>query len=67
MELVIAESSRKLGRMAARDGAELIRSAIRERGEAFIILATGVSQFEMLAELVRHDLPWSQVTAFHLD
>ena len=67
MELVIAESSRELGRMAARDGAELIRSAIRERGEAFIILATGVSQFEMLAELVRHDLPWSQVTAFHLD
>jgi glucosamine-6-phosphate deaminase len=45
----------------------LIRKAILDRGEANIILATGTSQFEMLRELVKEDVDWSLVTAFHLD
>ncbi|MGB9748137.1 MAG: 6-phosphogluconolactonase [Bacteroidales bacterium] len=47
--------------------AELIHSAISRRGKATIILATGASQFEMLAELVNKDINWSLVTVFHLD
>ena len=47
---------------------ELIRRAIGKRGEANIILATGASQFEMLAELTHaSDLDWHRVTLFHLD
>jgi glucosamine-6-phosphate deaminase len=68
MKLVLCETKQELGRRAAADGAELIRAAIRERGGANIILATGASQFEMLGELVAAEgIDFGQVTAFHLD
>ena len=56
-----------LGRRAAALGASLIRDAIAERGNANVILATGSSQFEMLAALVEETVDWSLVTCFHLD
>lgn len=68
MQVVISDSEQELGRRAARDGAALIRRAIDGWGRANIILATGASQFAMLAELVAADrIDWSLVTAFHLD
>jgi glucosamine-6-phosphate deaminase len=67
MEIIISQTKQELGKKAARRGAEAIRQAIRERGNANIIVATGASQFEMLNELVREDIEWSYVTAFHLD
>ena len=46
----------------------LIREAIRTRGSANIIIATGASQFELLsALLVEPDIQWNRVTGFHLD
>ena len=57
-----------MGKQAAHDGAAMIRAAIAERGGANIIVATGASQFEMLAALVKEPaLDWSRVTGFHLD
>lgn len=67
MEIVISETKQELGKVAANKGAQLIRKAISERGKANIIVATGASQFEMLGELVKEDIEWSKVTAFHLD
>lgn len=67
MEIIISENKQELGKKAAEKGASLIRKAIQENGEANIIVATGVSQFEMLAELVKENIDWSKVTAFHLD
>ena len=67
MEIVISESREELAKKAAKKGAELIRAAIKARGEANIIVPAGASQFEMLAALVKEDLNWSVVTAFHLD
>lgn len=67
MELSIFKTKREMGAAAARYTAALIRGAIAERGEANIVLATGISQFEMLATLVTLDVDWSRVTAFHLD
>ena len=67
MEIIISETKQELGKKAAQQGAELIRKAIAERGEANIIVATGASQFEMLTELVKEDIDWSLVTGFHLD
>jgi len=67
MELIISETKQELGKVAAQKGAELIRRAILQKGEANIIVATGASQFEMLSELVREDVNWSVVTGFHLD
>lgn len=67
MEIVISETKQELGKKAALNGAEFIRKAILERGKANIIVATGASQFEMLNELVKEDIDWTVVTAFHLD
>lgn len=67
MEVSVFDSKEEMGKKAAERGASLIRAAISERGEANIILATGASQFEMLAFLIQEDLDWTKVTAFHLD
>ena len=67
MEIIISKSKTELGKKAATTGAELIRKAINENGLANIIVATGASQFEMLSELIKQDIDWSKVTAFHLD
>ena len=67
MEITISETKRILGKEASRLGGELIRKAIVKNGVANIILATGASQFEMLKELVKEDIDWSLVRAFHLD
>ena len=56
-----------MGLLAAQKGAMFLQQAIREKGHANIIVATGASQFEMLSELVRQDIDWTKVTAFHLD
>ncbi|MGI9487495.1 MAG: glucosamine-6-phosphate deaminase [Geminicoccaceae bacterium] len=67
MRLSIHDDKEMLGQVAAREGADAIRAAIGTRGRAIIVLATGVSQFEMLDVLVREEIDWSKVTAFHLD
>jgi glucosamine-6-phosphate deaminase len=68
MEVVIRETKDELGSSAAEHGATFLRSALLESGEANIILATGMSQFEMLAHLVTLPyIDWSRVTVFHLD
>ena len=57
-----------LGQAAAEAGAEAIRAALRHRGEATIVVATGASQFEMLEALcAMPGIDWARVTAFHLD
>ena len=68
MDIRIFETKSELGAVAAAAGAEAIRNALAARGQATIILATGVSQIEMLDNLVRApDIAWDRVTAFHLD
>ena len=67
MEIVISNSKSELGEKAAITGAGLIRKAIQTNGAANIIVATGVSQFEMLNELIKQEVDWSKVTGFHLD
>jgi glucosamine-6-phosphate deaminase len=57
-----------VGAAAAADAARYLREVIRDRGEARIVLATGVSQLDLLDHLTqRSGLDWSRVTAFHLD
>ncbi|MBO4278872.1 MAG: glucosamine-6-phosphate deaminase [Spirochaetales bacterium] len=55
------------GRKAAAKIAEVINSAIAEKGHARIVLSTGASQFEMFDALVKMDVDWSRVEMFHLD
>ena len=47
--------------------ANIINAAIRDKGRANIILATGASQFETLKALVQRKVDWNKVVMFHLD
>lgn len=68
MQIHISSTREANGAKAAALGAERIRSVIRERGEANVIVATGASQFEMLSALLEEkDIAWNKVTFFHLD
>jgi glucosamine-6-phosphate deaminase len=56
----------------ARDAADLaaaaIADAVRARGRANVVFASGNSQLAFLGRLVtRDDVPWSQVHGFHMD
>jgi len=56
------------GKAVAKDGASTIRVAIQERGQAAIIVATGASQFHMIAALLQEpEVAWDKDTVFHLD
>ena len=68
MKHTIYENTQELGAAAAALGASAIRRAAAEKDRVNIILATGASQFTMLAQLVQYtDLPWEKIFAFHLD
>src|ERR1700722_19532085 len=68
MKTDLAPTKLELGRRAATDGAAVIRTAISTSGRANVIVATGASQFEMLAALVLEpNVDWSKVVFFHLD
>ncbi len=68
MNIVKHRTDVEAGRVAAKDGAAAIRAAIQDRGQAAIIVATGASQFHMIAALLQEpDVAWDKVTVFHLD
>jgi glucosamine-6-phosphate deaminase len=67
MDIQIFPTKSEMAVRAAEHGANAIRTAIATRDEANIIVATGASQFEMLAGLAKQDVEWHRVTAFHLD
>jgi glucosamine-6-phosphate deaminase len=68
LSVKVFDDVRTLAGVAATDGAQAIRAALDARGAANVMLATGNSQLEFLADLVTHtDLDWSRVTAFHMD
>lgn len=55
------------GAAAADRAARFIRSAIKERGRARVIVATGNSQIPLVEALVKHDVDWKRVEIFHMD
>ncbi|MCP1381806.1 glucosamine-6-phosphate deaminase [Runella salmonicolor] len=68
MNIHISKNPADLGEISGQKAAELIRSAIAEKGFANVILATGASQFGTLQTLIDNkDIDWSKVTMFHLD
>ncbi len=68
MKIIVCENVKEMGRRAAEDAAARLRQTIAERGSANLLVATGASQFEVLAALVAaQGIDWSKVTGFHLD
>jgi len=67
VQVKIFETKQELGTAAGRDAAAIINQAIRARDVAYVIAATGASQFEFLDSLVLESVDWTKVTFFHLD
>jgi glucosamine-6-phosphate deaminase len=68
MNIKVFESRHEMATEAAENAAAIIREAIAERGQAYLIAATGASQFEFLEVLVNEpDIDWEKCTFFHLD
>jgi glucosamine-6-phosphate deaminase len=66
--LKVFDEKKEAGEAAAEQAARLIRSAIRERGSARIVAATGASQFDFLDALTTApNIDWKNVELFHLD
>ena len=68
MEKRVFENPENMGAAAGGQAAEALKSVLKEKGYANIILATGTSQFNTLKTLVETPgIDWSRVTMFHLD
>jgi len=68
MEKFIYKTKQEMGAAAAAHAAEIIKKAIKNKGQANIILATGTSQFETIKKLTSGGgINFSKVTMFHLD
>lgn len=67
MNTTIFDSKEEMGASAAVAGAQRLENALMETGTAAMIVATGASQFEMLASLSRAELDWTSIIGFHLD
>lgn len=68
MKVIIKKTKHEVGIAAAELGAKLIRKAIRDKGHASVVFATGGSQMEMVTALIKTpNIDWTRVTAFHLD
>jgi glucosamine-6-phosphate deaminase len=67
MTIKIFDTKSELGEAAAQDAATIINQAIEERDAAYVIGATGASQFEFLDSLAQAAIDWTKVVCFHLD
>ena len=68
MKIEVLSDKKLIGEAAAEVGAKALREALAAKPEVAIIVATGVSQFEMLDSLIKKEgIDWSRVTIFHLD
>ena len=68
MQVSISQTKQEMGRKAAACGAEFIRKAIAERGEANVVLACAPSQNQTYDALIAEPgIDWSKVNIFHLD
>jgi glucosamine-6-phosphate deaminase len=67
MRVVLSEDKMEMASYAAETGIRKIKEAIGRKGKAVIVLATGLSQVDMLSSLVKADIPWEKVEVFHLD
>jgi len=68
LKVKVYKDNETMGRAAAEAAAEIIASAIEERGTANVIVATGNSQLTFL-EAIQHvpGIKWPAVTLFHMD
>ena len=68
MKIEVFKTKEKCGIAAADRGADLLEQAIRAKGRASFIVATGASQFDFLKALTEKEgIDWRLTTMYHLD
>ncbi len=67
MDVRVFHTKAEIGRAGADLVEQKLQAALRDRGKATLVLATGTSQYELLEELVRRPVAWPSVEVFHLD
>ncbi len=68
MEKYVFDNPENMGAAAGEQAAKALKSVLKDKGFANIILATGTSQFNTLRTLIESQgIDWSRVTMFHLD
>lgn len=68
MELNIFDTKESMGKAAAEKAAGILKDAIKKKGQATFIIATGASQFEFLENLTTiPSIDWDKTIMFHLD
>lgn len=68
MKIRIFDTKEEMGKAAAEKAAEILRAAIKKKGEAVFVAATGASQFEFLKALTSiSSIDWAKTVMFHLD
>lgn len=63
----VYDTRAEMGAAAAAEAAETIRKVIAERGAANVVFAAAPSQNDLIAALLKEDVDWSRVRAFHQD
>lgn len=67
LQVCIFDNRREMGEAAARDVACYINNILTEKDELNIIFAAAPSQNELLAALLKTDIDWTRINAFHMD
>ncbi len=68
LQVSVYSTNEEIGNAAAQEAKEIIQKAVRERGVANVILATGNSQLTFLSALRQMSgIDWQKVNVFHMD
>ncbi|WP_427896133.1 6-phosphogluconolactonase [Kribbella sp. GL6] len=67
LSVEVHPSEAEAGRAAAGFTAATVNAAVRARGAARVVMATGNSQLAFVRALADVDIPWDRVTVFHMD
>lgn len=63
----VFENREIMGKKAAEDISAKMNEMLKEKDYINVIFAAAPSQQDMLAELIKKDIDWSRVNAFHMD
>ena len=67
MRVILCKDSNELGALASKQATACIKEAIKNTGNARILLSTGASQFTFFEHFVKEEIEWDKVEMFHLD
>lgn len=63
----VYETRKEMGKRAAEETSAILRRLLREKEVVNMVFAAAPSQNEFLEELIKTDIEWGRVNAFHLD